>query len=349
VLLDDLTNSADALRICETLIALPSFSVPAADRILHPHSRIGIALSGNGDEDAQALLRDADNALHKARQSDTSPIEFFHASMHTQAVRALQLESDLRWALAHGGLAVHYQPIVALADHRSVSFEALVRWPHPAHGLLSPSEFIPLAETLDLIHDLGMEVLRIACADIRNWKNRPENLRARVSVNLSARQLARPTLATELLAVIDRNGLSHEQIRFEVTESLLAHSDGPAIHNLQELRRTGIEILIDDFGTGFSTLSYLHTMPCNQVKLDGSFVRSITEDHRLQAIVRRSIELAHDLGMTVVAECIEDARQLEVLQELGCDYGQGYYFARPQDREQTLQWLEQEAARAGTR
>ncbi|ENO90736.1 PAS/PAC sensor-containing diguanylate cyclase/phosphodiesterase [Thauera linaloolentis 47Lol = DSM 12138] len=349
VLLNDLSNSADALRICETLVALPSFSAPTADRILHPRCRIGIALSDAGDEDAQALLRDADNALHKARQSETSPIEFFHASMHTHAVRALQLESDLRWALAHGGLAVHYQPIVALSDHRTASFEALVRWPHPTHGLLSPSEFIPLAETLDLIHDLGMEVLRIACADMRNWKNRPESLRARVSVNLSARQLARPTLATELLAVIDRNGLPHELIRFEVTESLLARPDGPATRSLQELRSAGIEILIDDFGTGFSTLSYLHTMPCDSVKLDGSFVRSITEDRRLQAIVRRSIELAHDLGMTVVAECIEDEHQLEVLRELGCDYGQGFHFARPQDRDLTLQWLEQESAKAKNR
>jgi EAL domain-containing protein (putative c-di-GMP-specific phosphodiesterase class I) len=153
-------------------------------------------------------------------------------------------------------------------------------------------------------------------------------------------------LATELLAVIDRNGLPHELIRFEVTESILARPDGPATRNLRELRHAGIEILIDDFGTGFSTLSYLHTMPCDQVKLDGSFVRSITEDRRLQAIVRRSIELAHDLGMTVVAECIEDEQQLDVLRELGCDYGQGYYFARPQDRDRTLQWMRQETEKA---
>ena len=345
MLLNELGSSADALRISERLIALPSFAVPTADRILHPRCRIGIALSDAEDEDALALLRDADNALHKARQSETSSIEFFHASMHTQAVRTLQIESDLRWALAHGGLAVHFQPIVALADQRTSSFEALVRWPHPTHGLLPPSEFIPLAETLDLIHDLGMEVLRITCTNLRNWKNHPESLPARVSVNLSARQLTRPALANELLEVIDRNGLTRDQVRFEVTESLLAHPGGPAIHTLQELRNAGIEILIDDFGTGYSTLSYLHTMPCNQVKLDGSFVSSITEDHRLRAIVRRSVELAHDLGMTVVAECIEDAHQLEVLRELGCDYGQGYYFSRPLNRDQTLEWLKQESAK----
>jgi len=346
VLLNDVSKSADALRICETLVALPSFAVRGTDRILHPRCRIGIALSEAEDDDAQALLRDADNALHKARQGEAGPIEFFHTSMHAQAVRTLQLESDLRWALAHGGLAVHYQPIISLADRHTASFEALVRWPHPTHGLLPPSEFIPLAETLDLIHDLGMEVLRTACADIRNWKNAPTPLQARVSVNLSARQLARPTLATELLAVIDRNGLPHEWIRFEVTESLLAHPDGPATRTLRDLRNAGIKILIDDFGTGFSTLSYLHTMPCDQVKLDGSFVRSITDDSRLRAIVRRSIELAHDLGMTVVAECIEDEHQFEVLKSLGCDYGQGYYFARPQDRSTTQEWLRHESTKA---
>jgi len=339
VLLNGLQNSAEALRIGESLIALPAFVVRSADRVLHPRCRIGIALSED-EEDAQALLRDADNALHKARQSESAPIEFFHASMHAQAVRALQLESDLRWALAHGGLAVHYQPIVSLTTRRTSSFEALVRWPHPTHGLLSPSEFIPLAETLDLIHDLGMEVLRITCADLRRWRDTAPGVPpARISVNLSARQLARPMLTTELLAVIDRHGVAHDQIRFEVTESLLAHPAGPAMKTLRDLRAAGIEILIDDFGTGYSTLSYLHTMPCNQVKLDGSFVRSITEDLRLRAIVRRSIELAHDLGISVVAECIENEQQLEVLLGLGCDFGQGYHFARAMDRDAAHEWL----------
>ncbi len=348
LLLNGIDDSTEALRIGEALVTLPGFATPSAGRILHPRCRIGVALSDRDREDAEALLRDADNALHKARQSETAPIEFFHASMHTQAIRTLQLESDLRWALARGGLAVHYQPIVSLAGRRISSFEALVRWPHPTHGLMPPSEFIPLAETLDLIHDLGMEVLNMACADIRDWQRRaPEAPPARVSVNLSARQLARPQLASELLEVIDRHHIARQSIRFEVTESLLARRDGPATQTLRELRTAGVDILIDDFGTGYSTLSYLHTMPCDQVKLDGSFVRSITEDIRLRAIVGRSIELAHDLGMTVVAECIETEAQLQILHDMGCDYGQGYYFSRPQDREKTLQMLEQTIVGAG--
>ncbi len=343
LLLNGVGDSSEALRIAERLTTLPAFAPPSSDRIVHPHCRIGIVLSTDGREDAEALLRDADNALHKARRSETTAVEFFHTSMHAQAVRTLQIEADLRWALAHGGLAVHYQPIVHLADACTRSFEALVRWPHPNHGLLSPAEFIPLAETLDLIHDLGMVVLRTVCEDVRDWQRHfaPAAV-PRVSVNLSARQLARPRLAHELLEAIDRAGIERPAIRFEVTESLLAHPEGPARQTLHALRTAGIEIMIDDFGTGHSTLSYLHTIPCDQIKLDGSFVRSLTEDSRLLAIVRHSIELSHDLGMKVVAEGIESEAQRDILRELGCDYGQGYLFSRPQDRARTFLRLQQE-------
>ena len=297
VLLNGVEGSIEALRMCEDLVALPAFAPSSTEQVLHPRCRVGVALSDNDREDAESLLRDADNALHKARRSETASIEFFHAEMHAQAVRVLQIEAELRAALKSGDLTVFYQPIVDLGSQVTMSFEALVRWPHPTLGLLPPSEFIPLAETLDLIHNVGMSVLAEVCADLCGWAQQlPEGTPLRVSVNLSARQLARPQLAEELLATIDARGLAHSAIRFEVTESVLARQDGPAISTLHALRAAGIDILIDDFGTGYSTLSYLHTMPCNQVKLDGSFVRSITHDERLRAIVRRSIELAHDLA-----------------------------------------------------
>lgn len=332
VLLNGVADSLEALRIAEALVELPRFATPSGEGELHPRCRIGIALSDDERNDAEALLRDADNALHKARRSDGSPVEFFHTSMHAQAMRSLKLEVDLRVALREGGLTVHYQPIVSLADRHISSFEALVRWPHPTQGLLPPFEFISLAETLDLIHELGMQVLAMTCRDIRAWQQlAPLDPPARVAVNLSARQLSRPQLADELLAVIDAYELPRAAVRFEITESVLAHPGGPASRTLHRLRDAGVDILIDDFGTGYSTLSYLHTIPCDQVKLDGSFVRSITDDGRLRAIVARSIELAHDLGMTVVAECIETEDQARLLREMGCDYGQGYLFARPMD------------------
>ncbi|MBS0545342.1 MAG: EAL domain-containing protein [Proteobacteria bacterium] len=340
VLLNGVSDSTEALRVAEALVELPAFAPPSGEGTLHPYCRVGVAMSDMERDDAEALLRDADNALHKARRSESSPVEFFHRSMHAQAVRSLKLEADLRTALRESGLTVHYQPIVSLADRRIASFEALVRWPHPTQGLLPPNEFIPLAETLDLIHDLGMQVLAMTCRDIAAWRQAdPQGAPARVAVNLSARQLSRPQLAEELLAVIDENGLPHGAVRFEITESVLAHPGGPAARTLHRLRDAGVQILIDDFGTGYSTLSYLHTIPCDQVKLDGSFVRSITVDERLRAIVARSIELAHDLGMTVVAECIETEDQALLLRDMGCNFGQGYLFARPMDADRTLNLL----------
>lgn len=341
VLLNGVDNSIEALRVCEDLVALPAFAPSNTDQVLHPRCRVGVAMSDSAREDAESLLRDADNALHKARRSETAPIEFFQPDMHAQAVRALQIEAELRAALVRGDLGVFYQPIVELATRRLASFEALVRWPHPSMGLLPPSEFIPLAETLDLIHDVGMQVLHSTCRDIRDWSTRlPQQQPVRVSVNLSARQLSRADLAEELLAAIAQSGIPRSSVRFEVTESVLADRDGPAIAHLHALRASGIDVLIDDFGTGYSTLSYLHTMPCNQVKLDGSFVHSLTHDARLRAIVRHSIQLAHELGMTVVAECIENEEQLKTLLDMGCDYGQGYLFSRPVDRDSTFAYLQ---------
>lgn len=340
VLLNGITDTTAALRTAETLVELPGFDSAGADRTLHPKCRIGLAMSDNERNDAEALLRDADNALQMARQSDTGSVEVFHASMHTLALNTLQLEIDLRNALTSGALSVHYQPVVSLAMRQITSLEALVRWKHPIHGMLPPAQFIPLAETLDMIHDLGLVVLRRTCEDIRQWqRDAGDAPTPPVSVNLSARQLSRPRLADELIAIIHDAGLEPGQLRFEVTESVLARPDGPASLTLQRLRNAGIKVLIDDFGTGYSALSYLHTIPCDVLKLDGSFVGAITKDLRLRAIVRRSIELAHDLGMTVIAECIETEEQATELAAMGCDFGQGYLFSRPVPAEVAAQLL----------
>jgi len=335
VLLNGVSDITEALRIAESLVELPAFDIPGADRKLHPKCRIGLAMSEAERVDGEALLRDADNALQIARQSDARTVEVFHASMHAQALSTLQLETDLRQALATGTLSVHYQPIINLSDRRIASFEALVRWHHPTHGMLSPAQFIPLAEALDMIHELGMLVLRQVCDDIGQWlADHEQQTGVPVSVNLSARQLSRAHLAEELIELITLKAIPSDLIRFEVTESLLARQDGPAIRSLQRLRAAGFRVLIDDFGTGYSALSYLHTIPCDVVKLDGSFVSSIADDARLRAIVRRSIELAHDLGMSVVAECIETEEQAAVLRDIACDFGQGYLFSRPVPTEQ---------------
>jgi diguanylate cyclase (GGDEF)-like protein/PAS domain S-box-containing protein len=330
VLLSGLASPAEGLRLAERLREHLARPVTVAGHTLYPQARVGLVFSEERGADAEALLRDADNALNTARARKDEGVAVFHASMHAQVLSSLRLEADLRAALRDHGLAVHYQPIVNLANGRISSLEALARWPHPDEGMVPPGIFIHLAETLDLIHALDMDVLDQVCADLRRWRARQGGAAVPpVSINLSARQFARPDLAAEIIAAVRRNAVAPEWLRIEVTESLLADPDGSAARVLQALRETGMAVLIDDFGTGYSALSYLHTIPCDVIKLDGSFIRSIGEDSRLRAIVRRSIELAHDLGMATIAECIETPAQAEVLRALGCDYGQGYHFSRP--------------------
>lgn len=343
LLLNRIESPAEALRLAEALRERLSKPTSVAGQILYPKFRIGMALSSDyqDSENGDTMLRDADNALQRTRQRGGDSVAIFHASMHAQALESLQLEGDLRDALARNELSVHFQPIVALGSGSITSFEALVRWRHPTRGMLPPNLFVPLAETLGLIHELDMLVLTRACERVAQWRERACSGATvpKVSVNLSATQFARPDLAGEIIAEIDRHGLPRDMLRFEVTESVLAQPDGPAAEILQNLRTAGMSVLIDDFGTGYSALSYLHTIPCDLVKLDGSFVRSLEHDERLRTIVARSIELAHDLGMRVVAECIETTRQAELLLGMRCDYGQGYLFARPLDDDAVEQLL----------
>ncbi|MDR1064267.1 MAG: EAL domain-containing protein [Azoarcus sp.] len=328
ILLHGVASTDEALQISYQLIELPGFIAPGARQTLHMTCRAGLAMSGSGG-DAGTLLRDADSALQAARGSESAPIQVFQASMHARMLTTLTLETDLRNALAEKALSVAYQPIVRLFDRSIVSFEALARWQHPLRGQIPPDVFIPLAESLDLIHELGMFVLHRTCLDILKWQRQTGPDAPPVSVNLSARQLARATLARELLDTISGHGLTPERLRFEVTESLLTHSSGPNIETLHHLHEAGITVLIDDFGTGYSALSYLHTLPCDIVKLDGSFVGPIATDERPRAVVRHSIGLAHDLGMSVIAERIEKEDQLHTLSAIGCDFGQGYLFSKP--------------------
>ncbi|MDR2881709.1 MAG: EAL domain-containing protein [Azoarcus sp.] len=329
ILLHGLSSNDEALETARRLLDLPAFPALGSQQALHVQCRIGIAMSNDGDN-AETLLRNADNALQSARRNTSSPVQVFQASMHDHALNRLTLETELRNALTEKKLSVAYQPIIRLFNSSIASFEALARWKHPTQGSIPPTAFIPLAESIDLVHELGMFVLNRTCLDIKEWIRQVgiDGVRP-VSINLSARQLSRPDLASELLDTIASHGLAPELLRFEVTESLFARSGGSATETLQKLRETRIAVLIDDFGTGYSALSYLHSLPCDILKLDGSFVSTITTDPRLRAIVRHSIGLAHDLGMAVISECIESDAQKNMLRSIGCDFGQGFLFSRP--------------------
>ena len=339
ILLHGLSSNDEALETARHLLNLPAFTALGSWQTLHIRCRIGLATSDDGN-DAETLLRDADNALQSARRNASSPIQVFQASMYDNVLSRLTLETQLRDALTEGKLSAAYQPIIRLFNSSIASFEALARWQHPEQGYIPPNVFIPLAESIDMVHELGMFMLNRVCLDIKEWISLLgiDNVHP-VSINLSARQLSRPDLASELLGTIASHGLPPELLRFEVTESLFTRSGGSATETLQKLREAKVAILIDDFGTGYSALSYLHALPCDILKLDGSFVSTITVDSRLRAIVRHSISLAHDLGITVIAEGIESDTQSHMLRSIGCDFGQGYLFSKPVPADNICQML----------
>ena len=243
----------------------------------------------------------------------------------------MELESDLRGALDRHEFRVHYQPIVSLMTGRVAAFEALVRWHHPVHGQIPPDEFIPIAESTALIQPLGQFVLESALDQARRWHQ--DGLSLGLAVNLSVRNLMDPALVDRVAALIARAGVAPASLTLEITESGVMTDPESAIAMLWGLRRIGVRLSVDDFGTGYSSLAYLKRLPVDEVKLDKSFVLNMTGDPDDAAIVRSTIELAHNLGLQLVAEGVEDQETLQLLASLGCDLAQGFHLARPMPAE----------------
>lgn len=247
-----------------------------------------------------------------------------------ETLRRLHLEAELRYAIEHQHLVLHYQPEVDLASKEVVGFEALIRWQHPQHGLIPPNEFIPVAEESGLILPLGEWGLREACRQICEWRDlSSDDVELRVSVNLSAKQFSSPDLPKQVSKALSETGLTGTDLRLEVTESCLMPNAEAALTMLTELRELGVGLQMDDFGTGYSSLNYLHRFPFDTLKIDRSFVQDICESKHSWQIVRSILELARSLKLNVVAEGIETENQLKSLQKLGCRFGQGYLFAKP--------------------
>jgi EAL domain-containing protein (putative c-di-GMP-specific phosphodiesterase class I) len=251
--------------------------------------------------------------------------------MHEYTLRRLQLENDLRLAIDRKEFRVYYQPIVSLSDQKLRGFEALVRWMHPERGLVPPTAFIPLAEETGLICEIGRWVLEDSCLQVSRWMELyPEATGGiHLSVNLSGRQFAQSDLVEQIQGAMRLGGFPASALKLEITESILMENADSAAGILAQIREMGIRLSIDDFGTGYSSLSYLHQFPAQTLKIDRSFVSKIEEETTQFAIVRAVVSLAHVMGMDVVAEGIETTSQLDVLGQLGCEYGQGYLFAKP--------------------
>jgi diguanylate cyclase (GGDEF)-like protein len=297
---------------------------------------IGIVLSTVHSRDSESFLRNADIALYRAKANGKAGYEVFDTEMHTEAVERLQLETDLRRAIERRELEVYYQPIVDLQTQQLKGFEALARWHHPTLGRVTPAKFIPLAEETGLIMKLGWWVLREACQQTARWQsNRPIG----ISVNLSSKQFLQADLLDQVFQVLADTGLAADRLTLEITESVLMNHADATKAKLNRLREAGVQLSVDDFGTGYSSLSYLHRFPINTLKIDRSFISRLGTGSQGE-IVEAINALAHKLGMDVVAEGVETEAQAEQLRAIGCEYAQGYWFAKPAPANELQHWIE---------
>lgn len=334
ILLDDLEDGSQATLVATRILQELTTPFTLLEHQVFSSASIGITLSSSHYIQLEEMLRDADIAMYRAKMQGKACYQVFDTTMHTQAVQRLHLENDLRRAIEQQQLCLHYQPIVCLASGRLTGFESLVRWQHPQRGMISPGDFISIAEETGLILPLGEWVLRAACEQIRQWEiSYPLYQPFSVSVNLSVKQFTQPNLVQMVGQVISETGIDPQHLKLEITESVLIENLQKTAWLLQELIDLGVQLSLDDFGTGFSSLSDLHHLPIDILKIDRSFVSNMETGNKNLEIVRTIINLAENLNMQVVAEGVETLQQMLQLQDLGCTYGQGYFFSRPLSRE----------------
>lgn len=331
ILLDDLDDPADADLVAHRVQDALSHPFHLDRHEIVTSASIGIALSTHEYVHPEDLIRDADTAMYRAKADGKARHRVFDAVMHEDAIARLRLEADLRRAVVRGEFTVHYQPIVDLRSGRLDGFEALVRWEHPDRGLVHPVEFIPVAEETGTINSIGWTVLREACRQTAEWRRgHAASRNLRISVNLSGRQLHQPELVRGIASILKDTDLPSDALRLEITETALMESGGESARVLRALREHGVRVTIDDFGTGYSSLNYLHDFEIDGLKIDRSFVARI-EGERRPELIQTVLDLGRNLRVSVVAEGIETDLQLATLKDLGCEYGQGYLFARPLD------------------
>ena len=327
VLLEEITGALDAARVAERIAADLAIPFVIGGQELYPSASIGIAIYNPSYQSPEELLRDADTAMYSAKALGKGRFEIFDAAMRANAIARLQLETDLRRALEQSEFENYYQVIVSLETGRIWGFEALARWKSPNRGIVSPNEFIAVAEDTGLIVSLSQWVLETACQQMRIWQARfTDEPPLLISVNLSARHFLQPNLLEQCRTILYETQLSHSSLNLEVTESAVMPNPETAIKLMSELKQLGIKIALDDFGTGYSSLGYLHRFPMDSLKIDRSFVARIMEDDE---IVRTILTLGRNLGLKVIAEGVETIEQVARLRELGCDFAQGYYFSVP--------------------
>ncbi|RYX81215.1 EAL domain-containing protein [bacterium] len=354
ILIDDVNNPRYATQIAERIVAALQEPFDVGGQKVYSSPSIGVAFASKGNETAEDMLRDADAAMYDAKKRGKACYSVFHNSLSFAARERLDIGNELRLALENEEFVLHYQPKIELSTGHIYGVEALVRWNHPKRGLLSPVEFIGVAEEMGLIVPIGRWILREACAQAMRWQQQDisshlsmsVNVSARqltdtmatvpvptgqfdMNINVSARQLQHPDLVREVAQILVDTGLDPHNLVLEITESVLMDEADSSMTVLEELKALGVRLAIDDFGTGYSSLAYLRVFPVDFLKIDRQFVRGVGQNAGGEIILNSMIDLAHALKLTVVAEGAETAEEVIELRKLGCDLAQGYFFARP--------------------
>jgi diguanylate cyclase (GGDEF)-like protein len=329
ILLDGVGGVESARGIAERLRSVIAQPFDLQGRQVVTSASIGIVVSAPRYQRAEEMIRDADTAMYRAKELGKGRCEVFDTSMLAAAEERLQVESDLRHALERRELELHYQPIVSLVEGRLCGFEALLRWRHPTRGLVSPAAFIPTAEETGLIVPIGVWVMEEACRQLCEWDREFAEYRDLViSVNLSARQCTDPALLEHVTRILRQTGLAPERLKLEITEGVVLENTDDVARILHDLRKIGVQLGLDDFGMGYSALSYLQRFPFQTIKIDRAFVSGVHDSANAE-IIRAIVSMAEGLDMNVTAEGVETGEQLTRLKELSCGFGQGFYFERP--------------------
>jgi diguanylate cyclase (GGDEF)-like protein len=342
MLIDDVHSLQDVTQVSERILREMSTPVPLEGQEVFTTTSIGIALSTLDYTEPEELLRDADIALYQAKALGRARYSIFQSGMHIHALERMQLETDLRWAIQRQEFQLHYQPIISLETGQVVGLEAFVYWQHPSRGLLSPLDFLPVAEETGLIIPIGQWVRSVVCQQMQDWSTQlPRTHHLFISVNLSAQEISDPSLVEHLTTILHQSSLSPHRLKLEITEGTLMKDSEPILARLGHVKALGIQLCIDDFGTGYSSLSYLNQFPIDFLKIDRSFIQRIEVPENLE-IVRTIVSLTQNLGLKAIAEGIENTAQLAQLRALRCEFGQGFMFARPQDTAMTTTFLEEQ-------
>ena len=329
VMLVDLEQAGDAAAVAHTIVQAVSRPLRADERTLHVTASLGVATFPADGDSAELLLKHADAAMYRAKAHGRNGVQCYTRDMGQQAHQRVELQSALRLAVEHGQFELHYQPQCAPGSGRIVAVEALIRWPHPQLGLVSPDRFIPLAEETGLIAPIGRWVLRTACRQLQAW-HAAGHTRLVMAVNLSARQFLAHDIPQLVREALEEHGLPAAALELELTETALMHNTDAVRATLQALKELGVVLALDDFGTGYSSLNHLRRFPIDAIKIDKSFTAEMASSEDTTAIVRAIVAMARSLGVQTVAEGVENEAQMRFLAALQCDRVQGYHLGRPQ-------------------